>query len=270
MDQAERSGRAAEVDLDEAEKAIRALEVDHAASSLTSARKRLSDPYMAKYPEHDMLKRRLDRDDEQLVAARAEVKKRELERAVAAQKQTLDVSFAHVSEALEALHRDTAARAEIEAAHDALKDAKEKLDAGSELEKQDAKLADLQAGLKKKLDAANADMKKTEKAIAFRDGPIVLRQEGALLADRAKAESDVEKKRALLAGAAEKYRSCAENGAQLVAGTPELATTKLAVDGRSVAAKSIAADCGKKADALAKAAKKQVPPPRKAAKKKKS
>src|SRR5262249_37378149 len=139
MDQAERSGRAAETDMDEAEKAIRVLEVDRAANALESAKKRLAGPYMAKYPEHDLLKRRLDRDQGQLEAARAEVRRRELERAVAVQRQALDVSYARLTKAIEAMHIESAAKSEIEAARDALKDTRGKLEDGVDLEKRDQK-----------------------------------------------------------------------------------------------------------------------------------
>jgi hypothetical protein len=258
MDQAEKVSGKAEADLEEAERAIRKLEVARAEESLKSARDRLADPNISKYPEHQILKDRLKRDEEQLVGARAELKKQELERAVLAQRQAVEKSWARAEKAVELVRPEDGKAGEIDDARDALKDVRAKLEDGVELEKQDAKLAEYSASIRKKLTVTTAALKRAEVTFAFRDGPLASRNKAAALAERASSERDDDKQKSLRTDAIEKYRSCASVGAQMIATTTELGKTKLQLDGKTVAAEAIATDCAKKADSLSKLAKKKA------------
>jgi hypothetical protein len=253
MDQAERQGQKADEDMDQAEKAIKALDVDKADTALKSARARLQDPNMAKYPEHKMLDDRLKRDTDKLEAAREEVRKRELERAVAAKKAEIDVAWSKVEPALEAAGAETAVAADIEAARTVLKDVKDKLDAGADLEKRDEGFSSYLDSMRKRVQSGAAAVKKDENSIAFRDGPLASRKAGSELADQLSSEKDAKKREALSTTAIEKFRSCADQSAQLISGTPEMAKAKVSLDGKKLSIDAIGADCRKKADALSKA-----------------
>src|SRR5262249_52755846 len=151
MQHAENQGRAAEDLLDEADKRLDALEAERAAKLIAEAREKLGDKDIAKYPEHAMLRDRLKQSEGRLEKVRAELAKRELERAVLEQRQLVETALARLEKAMEAVRAPEVSESQLREARDAADDLKDKIANGVKLEEKDKKLADHQALTRKTL-----------------------------------------------------------------------------------------------------------------------
>src|SRR5262245_27502538 len=105
MANAEKLAQKAEASLDEAEKAMTALEPDAAQSAITDTRKAMAETDFGYYPERELLKCRVSKDEQVLLRVRVEVAKRELERRLTKQKANVDKRLVELRSALEVLRQ---------------------------------------------------------------------------------------------------------------------------------------------------------------------
>lgn len=252
MDHAENQARAAEALLDEADKRLEALEADRAEKLLADAKDRLSDPDIAKYPEHRLLQDRHKEASAKLVTVREEITKRELERAVLAQRQLVETALSRLEAAVEAMRRAEVTPSQLDEAKDAANDLRDKLANGGAIEAKDEGLAKFSADARKTLEKAMAEEQRAERVIAFREGPGLAMAEATTLAGKAKGEKDPEKRKELTTEALDRYRACVAKAKELLAGAPELAKTKVEVDGKTTSADALTSACEKQVESLDK------------------
>lgn len=253
MDDAEAQARKAELALDAADRAMEALEPDKASLLLTEARERLADPNITKYPEHSILRERLKKTEARLPEVREARRQREIERAVAAQKDLLAPAEAKLEQAVAALQREDAGKPQLDEVRAVRDDLRAKLDAQISLESQQADYKAYAAALRKRLDSASAEQRRTEKAIAFREGPGVARKEALELIENAKVEKAPAKSKVVMIEALGKLRVCRDTGNNMLSETPDLAKAKIVLpDGKATTADAVTAGCAKLASSLEK------------------
>jgi hypothetical protein len=257
MDNAERSAQEAENALDEAEKRMDALDAEGAASSLDDAQEKLSDPNISKYPEHGMLKERLAENRKRLDSVKKEIAKRELEKAVQGARQLLEAASARLTAAIEAMKKPSASRAQVEEVEDAEKDLADRIGDARDVETKDAELGAYADGLRKQLAKSRDEVGKVSKVMAFRSGPGNARVEASVLVAEMKGTKDEEDRAELRSKAIDRFQVCVVDGKEMLVRAPELARTKIELDGRGVeAVEAVVASCQKELDALVKKASK--------------
>lgn len=262
MDSAESSARAAETALDEADKRMDTLDADAAASLLKTAKEKLADPNIAKYPEHSMLKARLAESQERLLRVREDVSKRDLERAVMAQRQMLEGAEKRLSEAVAGLKKPSVSQSAVGEVNDAADDLETQLDRGAEVAMRDDSLSAYADGLKKAVTAGRAEAEGTKGILSFRSGPAAARAAGLSLVEEMKS-AEGEEAASLKSKAIDQFQTCVVDGRSLVATMPELAKLKIELDGRVSTVEAVVAGCEKSLAALtgkaSKVAKEKAP-----------
>lgn len=256
MDSAETAGRQAENALDEADKRMDRLDVEGAESALSDAREKLADPNITKYPEHSLLKDRLASGRTRLETVRAELAKRELEKAVLAARQTLEAASARLDAALESLKKPSATKATVGEVEEAEKDLAEKIGDAREVETKDAELGAYADTLRKQLAKAREEVGRVAKVMIFRSGPGAARVEATRLGAEMKEVTDPEDVAELRGKIIDRLQLCVVDGKELLVRTPELGKTKIELEGRGVESiDAVVTSCQKELDALVKKAK---------------
>jgi len=268
MDRAEDSARRAEGALDEADRRMDALDREGAEEAISEARKHLADPQITKYPEHGILKERLAAAESRLEEVKGEIVRRDLERAVLAERQRLDEAAERLEAAVEAMRRPSAAKDELDGAREAAAELEERLEGASELAAKDEPLAAHAAALRKRTASRREEIERFSRILSFRTGPLAARIEGVELAARAKAERDAEAAKELRGKAIDRFQACVTDGREMLVRWAELAKVKVEVEagGKASTIGGVVEGCERQLDALAKAGKAKAAGKGKAAK----
>jgi hypothetical protein len=251
MDTAEASARAAENALDEADKRMDALDADATVSLLRTAKEKLADPNITKYPEHSLLKSRLAESETRLVRVKEDVAKRELERAVMAHRQMLEAAEKRLSEAVAGLKKPSVSDSAVSETKDAASDLEAQLERGEEVALRDDGLGEYAAGLKKVVAASRGEVEAARGILSFRSGPAAAREAGLDLLEEMRA-ADAEDAAGIKSKAIDQFQLCVVDGRSLIATTPELAKMKIELEGRVSTVEAVVAGCDKSLASLTK------------------
>lgn len=259
----ERSGEA-EAALDEAEKAMAALEPTVAEERLSEATEALGDPDAALYPEHELLQGRLSAARTKLGVVRAEKARRDLELEVERRRDLLVQALEKLRLLQEALGAASVAARDVEAAKDAAEELEEALADGKELEPRDPDYAAYASGARRKHEEALKALERAGRVVAFVAGPLTRLQEATALrkkAEAARAEERTELQQEALAG----LKECLDEGTRALAVAPPIGTAGVLLDGTATTPAAVTERCRKDAEALAAAILKAEKEARKAA-----
>jgi hypothetical protein len=267
----EKRAGAADNALDEAEKAMKALEPDDAERALNEAKEALADPDIEYYPEREMIRDRLKRDEEFLPRVRAERERRDLELKVAERRKKIDEVFAEYRPAMAAMRKAGAEKDQVSKAVSLADDVEEELDDGKELEPKDAAYAAYAADLRKQLEHDAPERKLARARVEFVDAVGELRHDAMEKAKVARSEKKREARAEAWGEAREKYAGCAEKGQKRLAETPELVRAAILLEGARTTPEAVVAFCATQVDAVTRllkafkpvVAKKAPPPPKK-------
>ncbi len=247
--------------LNDAEQDLRNLEADRAEPKLAKARELLSHPDVDLSPEGEMLRSQLAELQALVPRAREERVKRErqaheererqqLEAAVEKQRDSVVEAMSRLTEALEALEQQDADVARVEAASAAVKLVRERLASGKELEARSEDYAASARRTERRLEEAEARLRKAQRVSGFVSGPVADKLEAAALAKKAARERDLDARLTLYTDAHERLRRCGEGSEKLLSEAPELARRTFVVEGRPTTIRALATGCVKQAVAL--------------------
>lgn len=233
-----------------------ALAAAEAEAQLAVAGEHLQHPDITKYPEHAMLQQRLVDGQTRLLGVKKELDRLALEKEVATHREVLAASATRLENALDAARRTEAGEAELTELRGAREELVDKLSAGPGLEARDAPLSTYAAGLRKIVQKAGDDARRTERLVAFRAGPVASHLLATELSEQVKLEPDPAKQRERRAEVLDHLKTCAAKARMMLEQSPELAKEKQDVGGKLTPLASVGPSCEKRASALEKLLKK--------------
>lgn len=247
--------------LNDAERELQNLEADRAEEKLTEAKELLVHPDVELSPEGELLRGQLTELTARVPKVREERARKEREAreererqalmaAVEKQRDAVVQAMDAVTVALIALEQKDAGRAQVDAVFDAVKRARERQQAGKELETKSPDYAASARNTAKRLEQAEARARLVQRVTDFVSGPYSASQEAKALERKAQRERDLEKRLALYTDAHQRFRRCGEEAEKLLAELPEFARRPLPAAGRAPTLQAAASGCGKKAGTL--------------------
>lgn len=260
---------ATEVDnhLRDAERHMRALDVDRAEDSLEDAKEELQNPDLEYHPEATLLKDRYLELLSRLDVVRAEKAKRELELAVEKQRQELERAKTRLLNAAEALSKPESGRREVDEVRGAMEDLSRVLEDGKQYEAKSTSYADDAAHAQRRVEDAKVRLALADARLRFVDGPAAAWTRGQSQFAEAKKEKDLERRQERYTDARRELLQCKEEGSKLTAERAGLAGAAIMVDGKTMSAGSVVTSCEKTIAALDKLAAKNARAVEKAKKK---
>lgn len=250
---AEQVAQRADTSLREAERAMRALNVDAAEDALEEAKEALGEDVLDDHPEASLLRERYRELVPYLDVAKREKEKRELALAVERQRQNLERARTRLLNATDALDApDVGGRriGEVESAMDTVEDA---LEEGKAFEAQDVPYADDAAHARRRLERAKDRVELAKKRVAFAEGPSRAAHKGAALLAEAKKQKALDERQESLLDARRELHACTQEGAALLGQHAELANAAILHGEKAATPAKVIASCEKSlksADAL--------------------
>lgn len=256
--------------LHQAEQHLRELDAEGAEPLLAQAREVLSHPDVSLSPEAEMLRSELAECHAQLPRVREERVRRahasttqresqerealarrerqELETSVEKQRDAVVEAMSAVTQTLEALEGPQAGEAQVVAAREALQQTRERLRTGQPLEARSEDYAASARSTERRLEQAEARLRRAQRVIDFVSGPLQESQEVPTLEKQARRERDLETRLSLYTDFQERYRRCGTEARSLLAERPELARHPLPLPGRRpLVLKAVATRCQQQA-----------------------
>jgi C4-type Zn-finger protein len=247
--------------LNEAEQALRGLDVESAEPRLAKARELLSHPDVDLSPEAEMCRSQLAQLQAFVPRVREERVKRqnraieekarkELEAAVEKQRDAVVEAMFAVTEALDALEGTGAGATQVTAVRDAIKRTREQLQTGKELEAKDADYAASARNTERRLEQSEARIRVAQRVIDFISGPLTGSQEVPALEKQARREKDLDARLALYTDMRQRFHRCGEEAEKLLTEVPEFVRSTVPVQGRPMTLKAVATRCDMKEKAI--------------------
>jgi hypothetical protein len=227
----------------DAERLMRALEIDPAQKKLDKVRALLKDPRVQNHPDQPELWDRFNNDQGDLELAKQERVKRDLQIKVNAQEQALERARGPLLKALEDLDKPDIAAPLLDAVRGSVKKVQEALVPGKALEAQDPGYAEEAKHAQRLIEKAGAAVALGEKRVAFITGPLVAADAGVKLAAQAKAEKDKLKRQPLAEDAKAKLQACADEVPKALVDSPDLAGVNVLIDGKPKKVETLTALC---------------------------
>ncbi|MBI5548595.1 MAG: hypothetical protein HY901_32325 [Deltaproteobacteria bacterium] len=248
----ERLALDAEERLDRADKRLAELEPDAAEPLIDKAQDLLAHPDVGYYPERHMLNQRLLGARTRLPAARAEKKKRDLQKLVDEQKREVELALAELERAMSELNPSVPVREHVKGARKAMESLAEKIGDGRELEPQDAPYAAFAASARKRHDAAEPKVKHAAALATFLSGPCVSRSEGRESVAKARMAAGLEDRIDAWEDAQKKLVACTQDAQNQIA-LGGVGGQALVVAGAMTTPAAVLASCAKESGAVAAA-----------------
>lgn len=242
MRDAERYADKATIALDDAERAGNELEPDKMDRALNEAKELLLEKDLELYPEAGMLGDRLIELQKKAPEVRKERERVDLEKKLNAAREKIVPKMNALRDALDALLPDAPTSAQVEAVEKAAERARGDIDDARDLFARNADFAAWAKGQRIKTDRAVDAVKTAKKKVAFLEGPVALRAEGARLFKESKKAKAPDDKLKLALDSADKYIACVKDGEKLTR-DEELATAALAIGGKPTPPISVVAGC---------------------------
>lgn len=160
----------AERQLNEAEKALDALDADSAVEQLQSAERSLGDSKIENYPEAELLKARHSELTARVPRVREEVARRKLAAEVKSAREKIDAGRAELKDAIELIKRRDPEESELKRAESALDSVRTALEGGDTLEAKDAEYAKFALSVRKDLAGQRKLVEQRRLAVAVDHG----------------------------------------------------------------------------------------------------
>jgi len=237
--QSDRAGGA----LDEADKALAAGDFDRADDRLKEADRALSDPDVSTNPESEMLKTRLTDLKVKIPAARKQREKEELAKKVAARREVISKAVTQYRRDISKLDEKPGDRGALQAARDAGKKLHDEMEWDRDLPQKDAEFKGYLDGLRQDLQDGDKSLATAEKAMAFVDGPVKLREDAAAAMAKAKAEKVPDEKVKQLTDVQDAFKRCASDAEKAFADAPALEKATLVTAPRPLTGALVVKDC---------------------------
>lgn len=237
--QSDRGGTA----LDEADKALAAGDFDRADDRVKEADRALSDPDVATNPESDMLKSRLSDLKVKIPAARKQREKEELAKKVAARREVIAKAVTQYRRDLAKLDEKPGDRGALQAARDAAKKVHDEMEWDKDLPTKDPEFKGYLDGLRQDLQDGDKALATAEKAMAFVDGPVKLREDAAAALTKAKAEKNPDDKVKQLTDVQDAFKRCASDGEKAFADAPALEKATMVSSPKPLTGALVVKDC---------------------------
>lgn len=197
--------------LDQAEKAMAALEPKDMEEALSDAKRVLAEKDIELYPEAQMHFDRYQELAGKLPAVKAEREKRDLEIRLNKARDKIVPRVQALVEAQEAVVPSAPTRGQVEAVESKGKSLKEALDDELDLFVKDADFAAWAKSQRNKADKALEGAARAKKGVAFLEGPVTTWKEALALQKDAKEKKDVVEKEAALREARTRLTTCEKN-----------------------------------------------------------
>lgn len=229
--------------MDEAQRALDALEPDRAQDRLREAKEQLSDRDVETNPEAEMLRSRLSQLEARLPEVRAQKARNELAKKVAERKQVIDASLSKLRAAVAELKPGVTDRSVVRAARDGIRRVRDDIAWKKELQSEDAAFGQYVEALGVELESTERTIDLAEKAAAFEEGPVHALESATALADKAKAETQLAERLKLENDALAQYRACADAAKKQLADDLGLERTQVKVAGKLTAPPDVRKAC---------------------------
>ncbi len=229
---AEERAMTAERALDKATAAIEALEPDKAESLVADAKGALADPDISAYPEHQLLRERVESAEKGVLATRVELTRRDVERRVRARTAKVKEATTALQAALEKLATPQVGSSEVRGARSAVDELKEALDVDDDPVKNDVSYAALAKSTLAALGGQREEIAIGERVVALRDGPLQKWRDASERSALAAKEEDVEAKLKLCVEARQGYQACGDGLKPALNDSPKLHARLILVEGQ--------------------------------------
>jgi hypothetical protein len=243
MESGERLSDRAAGALDEADKALAAGDYDRADDRAKEAERSLSDPDVMTNPESDLLKNRLTELKVKIPAARKQHEKDELAKKVGARREVIAKAVTQFRKDLAGLDQKPGDRAALQAARDAAKKVHDEMEWDKDLPQKDPELKGYLDGLRQDLQDGDKALATAEKAMAFIDGPVKLRDDTTAALAKAKAEKDPDAKVKQLTDAQDAFKRCAADGEKAFTDAPGLEKATVVATPKPLTGGLVVKDC---------------------------
>jgi hypothetical protein len=247
--------------LSKAEKAITDVDPPAVESALKDAKKVISDPDAQLYPEYEMLTGRLKDDEAKLPAVRKLREKKDLEAAVAKQRDKIEELVARVKKDTKALEDPNVESGSIDDLEDAAKDLAGALKDGAELEAKDKAYAEYAKKQRELSEKAKDPVALARARVEFMKGPAALRDQAAQKLKDARAATKPDDKRSALTDAKALYEKCQDASRKLLMANPAMSRLPIMAAGKKSTPEELDTACSKEWQEADKALK-RLPPPK--------
>lgn len=259
MSTSEKLANEADELLSKAEKAMADAEPKVAEDLIKDAKKVVADPDAQLYPEYEMLTGRLKDDEARLPEVRKLREKKDLEAAVAKQREKVEEQVARVTKARKALEDPNVDKGPIDELDDAAKDLAGVLKDGTELEPKDKAYAEYAKKQRELAEKAKEPIALARARLEFMKGPAALRDQAAQKLKDAKAAKG-EDKRAALTEAKALYDQCQDASRKLLMANPAMSRLPITAAGKKTTPEELDTACSKEWQEADKALKKLPQP----------
>ncbi len=238
--------------MDEAQRALEAVEPDRAQDRLRDAKEQLSDRNVDTNPEAELLRSRLSQLEARLPEVRARKARDELARKVDERKGVIQASLTRLRAALAELKPGVTDRSALRSARDGIRMVRDDIAWKRELQTEDPAFGEYVEALGVELDSAERKIELAEKVAAFAEGPVRSLQSATALAEKAKAESRLSKRLELENDSLAQYRACADGAKKQLADDLGLERAQVMVEGTPTPPPEVRKTCEARAAAQQK------------------
>jgi hypothetical protein len=244
----ERRADEAAMQLGEAERELRALRPERAQEPLSKAQELLAHPDVDLSPEAELLRTRLAELREAEGLVRQEIARQQLTAEVEKQRDSVVQAREQLATALESLEQPGASPQQVEAAHKALGQLRERLQQGKELEAKEPDYAASARRTEERVRQGEALIRRVELRQVFASGPLAAYSDARAL--EALARKDRAQQLTLLTQARDRYQQCNESATRLLTESPGLEPLPFATEKGTATAKAVVSECKAKTEAL--------------------
>jgi colicin import membrane protein len=252
MEAAERRGDRASALMDEAQRALDAVEPDRAQDRLRDAREQVSSREMEANPEAGLLRSRLAELEARLPEVKARRARNELAKKVAERKQVIEASLSRLRAAVAELKPGVVDRSLPRVARNALRSVRDDIAWRKELQTEDPDFGGYVEALGVELDSTERKIDVAEKVAAFAEGPVRALESASAQMDKAKAEARLSARLDLENDALGKYRACADEAKKQLTDDPGLERAQVLASGRLTSPPEVQKTCESRATAQQK------------------
>lgn len=239
----ERKAEEVEGLLFDAERELKALNVEKAKSILDEARPLMRDPVFNESPEAALLSERFSQDVSDLEVGAVLRQKRDLENASNAARAKLDKTMTALLKASDNLARKDLAEAHVAEVREALEEVTEELAENKAMEAKSPGYADEAKHARRVIERTAEPLALAQARVAFRKGPVADLEEGRELLKDAQKETEPGKRKELAGEAGAKFGSCAQAGRKQLAAIPALSTAPVLDQPKANTAVAVVAAC---------------------------
>lgn len=229
--------------MDEAQRALDAVEPDRAESLLNEARSQLLDKDVNTNPEAELLWTRLNQLNARVPEVRGQQAQDQRAKKVAERKQVIEASLTKLRESIAQLKPGLADLGPVRSARDGIRQVRADLDWKKELQKEDPQFGQYVDALGVELESAERKADLAEKAVGFAQGPVKTQEAANAQAEKAMQEPKLADRLKLENEAQASYRACAEDAKKRLDEDLGLERTQVQAGGKLVSPAEVKTQC---------------------------